>query len=1054
MSNATPNYTSIYKNRVGENPFPGLRPFHASEAHLFFGREGQLDEVLEKLEKHKFIAILGTSGSGKSSFMYCGLLPSLSAGFMNNASSNWRMVIARPGIAPLQNLAEALIKSDNQPLTEEDFFVKREYYTAVLKASSLGLLELCKQKRKNQNEQILLLVDQFEELFRFINAEENFLHRSDDSLAYVRLITRALQQSEIPIYVVMTMRSDYIGDCARFPDLTAYINKSHYLIPQMTREQKRMAILGPIAVSGAKITHRLLQQLLNDLGDNQDQLPIMQHALMRTWNYWIEHSVNGEPLDIQHYEGIGTMSAALSIHAKEAFDDLTEHQKFICEKIFKSITEKGTDGRGIRRPTKLKYIAEIIGATVQEVIEVIEVFRKPGRTLLMPMPPAELFPETVVDISHESLMRIWETLREWVEEEADSVKMYLRLSEAAHAYQLGKARLWRPPDLLVAMNWREKNKPNIAWAQRHEPAFERAMVFLDISQNDYEEEQRVKDHIQKERLKRRAHSFAIFMTICVLLAICMLTYSYIQKVQAERSKEEAVLQRHEAEKQSIEANRQRKVALNKQREAQEQKIIAENQRQYAEAKAIEVLNQKQLAEKALQEVRKQEELARFNEQKAVQQSKIAEQQTLIAEQNARKTEIEGKRAMQEEAKANPLRFLSLSQSMAVKSLQFKDPETKSVLAQQAYNFNDEYNGNPYNPDIFAGLYYAEKALEGPDFNSMKEHTDAVRALTFDNNGKRLFTAGSDNKIFVWNAPFGGQSKPQQINDGIGTHIFRNIQISPNGKFLAVGTDESDLQLYNATTLAFIDEVKIHRQGVISLIFSPDGRGIITAGGDNTIKYTDIQTLQSYVVCQEKEKIKSLTALNGTSKIVYLLKNTVVKTSDIAPDATPVELFRESTKDEGSALAVSDDGKWLAAGFQSGKLQIWNLRENKPEVELLGHDTWISDIKFSRPKAKDGVAFLASASFDGTAKVWITEKWDDAPIVLNDHLSWVWSVAFTPDASYIVTGCVDDVIRVYPTDMEAMSKRVCEKLPRNMTEKEWKRFVGEDIRYQPTCKNHL
>ncbi len=150
----------------------------------------------------------------------------------------------------------------------------------------------------------------------------------------------AAQYPDAPIYVAITMRSDFIGDCAQFPALTRKINDSHYLIPQLTRDQKRKAIEGPLAVGNAKVSSRLVQQLLNDLGDNPDQLPILQHALMRTWSYWSAYrDYEEEPVDLKHYEAIGTMSEALSQHANEAYDELDEDQKRICEVLFKSITE-------------------------------------------------------------------------------------------------------------------------------------------------------------------------------------------------------------------------------------------------------------------------------------------------------------------------------------------------------------------------------------------------------------------------------------------------------------------------------------------------------------------------------------------------------------------------------------------------------------------------------------------------------------------------------------------------------------------------------------------
>src|SRR5690606_1439297 len=112
-----------------------------------------------------------------------------------------------------------------------------------------------------------------------------------------------------------------------FPGLTALINGSNYLVPQMTREQMRAVIEGPIRVAGGAITPRLVKRLLNDAGNDQDQLPVLQHALMRTWEYWYTHREAGEPIDLRHYNAIGGIAQALSLHANEAYEELSSREK-------------------------------------------------------------------------------------------------------------------------------------------------------------------------------------------------------------------------------------------------------------------------------------------------------------------------------------------------------------------------------------------------------------------------------------------------------------------------------------------------------------------------------------------------------------------------------------------------------------------------------------------------------------------------------------------------------------------------------------------------------
>ncbi len=272
------------------NPFPGLRPFERHESHLFFGRDGQSEQLIAKLRNTRLLAIVGTSGSGKSSLVRAGLLPALASGLMAEAGSNWRTAILRPGNDPIGNLARALCAPS---VFGSDDAENRALQTAITEATlrrgSLGLVEAVRQANLPTTENLIVIADQFEELFRVALGAQDEEHENNKA-AFVKLLLAAAEQREVNLYIVLTMRSDYLGDCAQFLDLPEAINESQYLIPRLTREQLRDVITGPVAVSGATITPRLVNRLLNDFGDKQDQLPILQHALMRTWDYWQENA--------------------------------------------------------------------------------------------------------------------------------------------------------------------------------------------------------------------------------------------------------------------------------------------------------------------------------------------------------------------------------------------------------------------------------------------------------------------------------------------------------------------------------------------------------------------------------------------------------------------------------------------------------------------------------------------------------------------------------------------------------------------------------------------
>src|SRR5215216_3798142 len=283
--------------RSRPNPFPGLRPYEPDEDHLFFGREKETDDLLRRLGSSRFLPIIGTSGCGKSSLARCGLIPALHSGFMVRAGSSWRIAVMRPGDNPIGQLAAAL----NQPSVlgrgeHELGSTNRVILDATLRRGSLGLIAAVREAHLPAHDNVLVVVDQFEELFRYRASQ--IAGSRDEAVGFVKLLLEATRQQQIPIYVVLTMRSDFLGDCMEYPGLPEAINGGQYLVPRMTRDELRSAIIGPISVAGGSITPRLVVRLLNELGENQDNLPLLQHVLMRMW----DHSQRGDgddPIDVE-----------------------------------------------------------------------------------------------------------------------------------------------------------------------------------------------------------------------------------------------------------------------------------------------------------------------------------------------------------------------------------------------------------------------------------------------------------------------------------------------------------------------------------------------------------------------------------------------------------------------------------------------------------------------------------------------------------------------------------------------------------------------------------
>ncbi|MFG6105391.1 SPFH domain-containing protein [Leptothoe sp. EHU-05/26/07-4] len=476
------------------NPFPGLRPFELDEEHLFFGREGQADDLLVRLNRTRFLAIVGTSGSGKSSLVRAGLLPSLYSGFLSGTSSGWRIAILRPGQAPIRNLAKALNQQDvfGVDTTDDEIIIRTALMESTLRRGALGLVEVTQESRMANHESLLVVVDQFEELFRFKQQAQSLVDENE-ALAFVKLLLAAVGQRAVAVFVVLTMRSDFLGDCTQFQGLPEALNDSQYLTPRLTRDQLRQAIEGPVAVGGSMITPRLVNRLLNDIGDKSDQLPILQHALMRTWDCWKEQAIPPTPIDIEHYEAIGGMSRALSIHADQIYFSFPDQEsRKITETVFKRLTEKGLDNREVRRPSSLEELCLVARANQEKVISVINEFRKYGASFLMPPPDQSLEEKVIIDISQESLMRIWDRLQNWMSEEVETAQMCRRLAETTQLHLDGKAALIRDPELRLAIDWKEKIKGNSAWAERYSNNFYQIVTFIEKSAKQSSDEEAVR----------------------------------------------------------------------------------------------------------------------------------------------------------------------------------------------------------------------------------------------------------------------------------------------------------------------------------------------------------------------------------------------------------------------------------------------------------------------------------------------------------------------------------------------------------------------------------
>jgi hypothetical protein len=518
------------------NPYPGLRPFTEEESIFFKGREVQIERITARLQEKRFLMVNGASGDGKSSLIYAGLIPNAKAGFFKARYNNWLVADFRPERSPLRNLTHSLCRqlklNDEAGIEKElgygfsalcDIYTASPYYIDEESQPWQQADEAERKKLKRKGANLLILADQFEEFF---TNPENY-HNGTPSIESQKTVNllletyRIAQERNLPIYVVCTMRSDYIGQCAAFRGMPEAIGYSQFFVPRLTRMELEQVIEGPAQLAGGTVSKRLVQVLLNSLKDGFDQLPILQHALNRLWKLADDGQ---QPLDLIHLAKAGGLSERLlPLQERNEFKDWlnaqakfkqsyyrqpslnniinasanelyeTAHERYrqqfgetldsattkrIIRHVFICLT-KIDNSRAVRSRMSAREIADLYSHdNIQpELIDKLMLpFRTEGNTYVYPFVKEEeewqaLSAEQTLDITHESLIRNWKQLSDWAEEEDNNVQTYhdfAKQLERWQSHERSKGFLLPIGALTYFEQWFGQLNPNAFWIRRYE----------------------------------------------------------------------------------------------------------------------------------------------------------------------------------------------------------------------------------------------------------------------------------------------------------------------------------------------------------------------------------------------------------------------------------------------------------------------------------------------------------------------------------------------------------------------------------------------------------
>lgn len=981
------------------NPFPGMRAFRTEESSLFFGRIESTAKVTRKLMENRFVAILGATGSGKSSLVFAGVIPALLRE-NSDGRKTWSFISVRPGANPVDNLAREIASLSSEAGFSQ---VPEATISATLNNRSEGLNEILNKIRKNLRQQVVIVIDQFDEIFRFSQG----LHHNtegDGVAAFIDIIVSALQQPDQGIYVIMTIRSEYVAECSRFLSLTSLMNASSYLLPQLNRDSLATVIEEPLKTSGVSIDRTLVRLIISEMGDQQGQLPVLQHLLSRMWNQWNKWGDTNRSVSLTDYDAVGTIKGAISQHAAQAFDSLDERERYVCSRLFRSITIRNEDGREVRKPEKVSVIVSLTGCQEHEIIKVADLFRGPDISFLSPSAEEILQSDTVLDLTHESIIRNWNALRRWIDDEEESVKMYRRLAAAAESYQEGKGKLWSPPDLTLAVRWRDRDNPTLAWAERIDPAFERTMLFLKNSEEENAVQEEYKKKAGSNKVKR-SRFIAGMLGILVILSVLALGFVFSLKSRAEKQRSVALQIKNET------------AALNS--------MLTDSLSLMADTLMTKTL----ITDSAIMEA-----------VAATEQKQAAEEMAADAGRKLKAVTVEKDNAASAAVAETRRKMLAVSRSLALRSLSHAgDRDVQILLARQAYLFNQEYSGSPDDPDLFAALYDVSNRYGNRYFTDFTPDGARVTAVAGDEEGQVVYTADNQGRVMQW--------RTDQRETGYkmiwkGDKVIEAMTLSPDAAWLACGTENSEIIMIPLNSDMVSYQLSMDAGRITGLIFAESGDHLYSSSGNGTMALWNLRTRKAEALVSVDKGVKAYDVSGDKNLLAAITDDGKVMLWHAGDTSRPYILDAGERKI--TSVKFIQQGGGMVTGDDKGVIDIWNGETHHSEMSIEGHSSPITAIAINSENN-----MMVTGTEGGEVKLWTLADLSIPPATVSVDNSRILDLGFSKKGNAFLATTATG-IKMRPAKIQTMVADLCNKVSRNLTPAEWAAWVGLDIAYVPTC----
>jgi WD40 repeat protein/DNA-binding SARP family transcriptional activator len=957
----------------GQPPYKGLAFFDVADSDLFFGREAlttrlvlRIRSAVEHGGEKRFLAIVGTSGSGKSSLVRAGLVAALQRGApladdtaLPEDSHVWPVVIVTPTAAPLESLAVGLTGDTESvsavaTLTDDLARDSRSLRMHVRRTLSAHPSGGC----------LLLVVDQFEELFT----------QCRDPVQRTAFIDNLLTAAEGTTVVIITLRADFYHHCARFENLRQELEDRQIFIGPMTAQELRRAIEEPARTGGWDFEPGLVDLLLRDVGQEPGALPLLSHALLETWK-----RRQGHTLTLDGYTDAGGVRGAIARTAEVVYEQMDEGQQAIARDIFLRLTELGEAGGDLGPALYTRRRAALE-----------ELFPRPEatgavETVLRTLVDARLITteRETVQVAHEALIREWPTLREWLEESRSDVRMQRLLAAAADEWE----RSGREPSYLLRGTRLAQFE---GWADGTAVALtldERAYLdtCLDERVQRQVAEQARRD--RERRLERRAQQ-VLRGLMAVALAAAVISVGL-----------------------TIWANGQRRRAKAAERDALVQASIGLASRAMLELDGSYPERSVLLALEALESYP-----YTWQAERALGQAVLGSRLRLLLQHvsavNSAEWSSDGRRILSvTDTVAKVWDVSARLDTGANASAPTYGGELvtlsghKDWVAMATWSPSEEYILTA-STDGTAKVWDASASSQtyGECLLTLTGHADPVGVAAWSPSGEFVVGADWGGGVLVWDVastldaglePSAGAVPEASLKLSGHTDAVVWAAWSPDGSRIVTASDDGTARVWdlNAASRTYGGELLTlsgHTDRVEWAAWSPDGSRVVTASYDDTVRVWDVSA--------------------AVEAGVSIGAETLTLTS---PGAGLIPYSGESRSATARA-AWSPAGDYLATGGGDATAQIWDTSASSPTYgeklyTLDGHTEQIQHLAWSADGSR-----LATSSMDGTARIWDAAR-GAGLATLSGHAAPVVKVAWSPAGDRLLTAGYDGAVKVWSPD---------------------------------------